>query len=243
MNRDFVDGVQSLLGLTLTPEQIASFESYAHELIVWNNKFNLTAITDPGEIQVKHFLDSLTVLAAMQAMGATDRPPAVVDVGSGAGFPGLALRLLQPHMQLTLVESVGKKCDFLRHMAAMLGLTDVRVVHARAEELGQHRDHREHYDWALARAVAQLPVLLEYLLPLVRVGGYALAQKGKSAHDEVQQATHALAVLGGGEVAVQSLSLPALRGPRYLVRIKKVAATPPNYPRRPGMPNKRPLLA
>jgi len=168
------DEAQALLGFSLTDQQMAAFLCYADELRAWNRKMNLTAIEDPVDIRRKHFLDSLS---CHLAMGDTSKAQ-VVDVGAGAGFPGLPLKLLFPEIHLTLIESVKKKAWFISHMVAVLKLQAVEVLTARAEEVGQDPAHRERYDWAVARAVAGLPTLVEYLLPLVRVGGRALAQKG-----------------------------------------------------------------
>lgn len=164
-----------------------------------------------------------------------------MDVGTGAGFPGIPLKIALPKMQLTLVESVGKKAAFCQHIVDTLKLEKVTVLHARAEELGQHKDHRECYDWAVARAVANLPVLAEYLLPLVRVGGGMLAQKGESAIAETHAAERAIRVLGGQLRQVRKVELPGVAEDRFLVVVNKKAPTPPGYPRRVGLPAKRPI--
>ena len=226
---------RQLLGVTLDERQMQLLETYAAEMLAWNRKMNLTAITDPQQVRQKHFLDSLSCLLALP-----EKPGKVVDVGSGAGFPGLVLRIVRPDMQLTLVDSVAKKTGFLSHIVQVLGLDDVAVFTARAEALGQDPAHRQSYDWALARALAPMPVLAEYLLPLVRVGGSLLAQKGADAVLEVQQAGAALAELGGELEQVMPVGLPGGEE-HYLVRIKKVKPTPDKYPRREGIPTKRPL--
>lgn len=235
-----IAGARALLNLDLTPAQAAAFQTYAAELRSWNEKFNLTAITDPQAIQVKHFLDSLSLLRVLPAP-LPAAPVSLIDVGTGAGFPGLALKIVWPSLQLTLVEATGKKARFCEHMAATLGLSGVRVVHARAEEIGQQRQHRERYDWAVARAVAEMPVLAEYLLPLVRRGGRMVAQKGKDAPAETYAAARAIQALGGELEAIREVELPGVAEPRYLVVIRKTAATPAPYPRRPGLPAHEPL--
>jgi len=165
----------------------------------------------------------------------------LIDVGTGAGFPGIPLKILYPSMHLTLLESVGKKAAFCRHAVEVLKLEEVEVITGRAEELGQLPGQRETYDWAVARAVAALPVLAEYLLPLVRVGGKMLAQKGHSGPVEAQNAELALKLLGGRMRQLLPVALPGVAEERYLVVVDKVAATPPQYPRKPGFPAKKPL--
>lgn len=226
-----------LVGIRLNRAQIAAFEEYERILMDWNAQINLTAIRSPEEIRTKHFLDSLTCLIAMRDTP-TER---VVDVGTGAGFPGIPLKIACPSMQLTLLESVGKKADFCRRVVGALKLEGVSVVQERAEELGQARPHREQYDWALGRAVAILPVLAEFLLPLVRIGGRALAMKGASGPAEAQSAEAALRLLGGHLRQLIPVALPGVAEERYLVVADKTAATPRQYPRRVGVPAKKPL--
>ncbi|MCA9986193.1 MAG: 16S rRNA (guanine(527)-N(7))-methyltransferase RsmG, partial [Anaerolineales bacterium] len=165
----------------------------------------------------------------------------LIDVGTGPGFPGLPLKIIFPSLQLTLVESVAKKARFLEAAVAELGLSDVTVLVERAEAVGQMAAHREQYDWAVARAVAELRVLVEYLLPLCRLEGHMVAMKGAGAETELAAAGTALATLGGGPAQVQAVDLPGLEGDLVLVAIPKVAATPADYPRRPGRPTKKPL--
>jgi len=229
-------GARKLLNLELTLQQLAAFQTYADELVRRNQEFNLTGITNEAGIQTKHFLDSLSILAVLPA-----GPARVIDVGTGAGFPGLPLKIVRPELALTLVEATGKKADFCAAMVVKLGLKDVTVLKARAEDVGQHPAQREQYDWAVARAVAELPVLAEYLLPLARLGGHALAQKGPAAPAEAQAAAKALARLGGELEQIVPVELLGLEDQRYLVILKKIAPTPAAYPRRAGMQSKRPL--
>lgn len=222
-------------GIPLAPHQLDQFARYAAELRRWNARVNLTAITGEREIATRHFLDSLRC-----ALSWGPPPASLVDIGAGAGFPGLPLKILRPELRLTLSESVAKKAAFLAHIAAELGLADVEVTTARAEALGRDPAHRERYDLAVARAVAELRVLAEYCLPLCRVGGRFLAPKGAQIGAELATARAAIERLGGRVVGVETVVLPGVE-PRALVIVDKVAATPAQYPRAPGIPAKRPL--
>ena len=232
--------VKQLLNLDLTPAQLNSFRLYAEELAAWNEKFNLTAIKEPKDVEIKHFADSLSCLLAIRA---TQHGMRLIDVGTGAGFPGVPLKIVCPDIKITLVESVGKKVKFLNHLIEKLELKNVIVIQSRAEEIGQQAEHRERYDWAVARAVAVMPILLEYLLPLVKVGGKVLAQKGESAPAEAQakEAEKAARILGGTLEQIKQVELPTIVEPRYLVIFNKTAATPNKYPRRAGTPAKEPI--
>lgn len=233
----FILDAQNLLNLRLTARQVACLQRYETELLDWNSRMNLTAIRDVDGIRSKHFLDSYTCLLAWR-----DAPPAsLIDIGTGAGFPGIPLKILYPTMRLTLVDSIGKKTDFCKHVVKVLDLDQVEVIQARAEELGQQKAHRERYDWAVARAVANLSILAEYLLPLVKVGGAALAQKGESGPAEAHAAENAIRLLGGHLKQLIPVHLPGVAEERFLVIIDKVAATPHNYPRRVGVPAKSPI--
>lgn len=227
----------SQFGISLSQRQLSAFLRYEEELLDWNARFNLTAIRDSESIRAKHFLDSLSCTLAWR-----DAPPTcLIDVGTGAGFPGIPLKILQPSLQLAMVESVGKKAEFCRHITATLSLDKVELLQSRAEEVGQMTKHRERYDWAVARAVASLPILVEFLLPLVHVGGAILAQKGESGPAEAHASDRAIRLLGGRLRQLIKVDLPGVADERYLVIIDKVAATPPNYPRRIGIPAKKPL--
>jgi 16S rRNA (guanine527-N7)-methyltransferase len=232
-------GARTLLKLDLTSAQLAAFQTYADVLREWSSRFNLTTIRDLQGVQIKHFLDSLSVLKIIRP--APGQPLRIIDVGTGAGFPGLPLKIMFPQAQLTLLEATGKKARFCEHVVEALKLSGVTVIKARAEELGQDGAHREQYHWAVARAVAAMPTLAEYLLPLVRLGGGALAQKGAGALEETQRAEPAIRRLGGELAQILPVELPGIAETRYLVALKKIAATPPAYPRRPGTPAKTPL--
>ncbi len=243
MPLDLLIAGAKVLPVTLKPEHLDAFRIYGEELAAWNNDFNLTAIHDEDGVQIRHFLDSLSCLLGME--DATERLNGrhIIDVGTGAGFPGIPLKIIRPGMRLTLLEATEKKVGYLRHVVKRLGLEGVTIIHGRAEELGQMPQHRERYDWAVARAVAEMPILSEYLLPLVKVGGRVLAQKGESAPAEVQRAEWAITQLGGQMRRLAQVELLGLAETRYLVLLDKIAATPPQYPRRPGIPTKRPLMA
>jgi len=235
--KDLSQQARALIGLQLNRAQLAALDTYERELLSWNARFNLTAIDDPKKIRTKHFLDSLTCLLAMRN-APMER---VIDIGTGAGFPGIPLKIICPNMRLTLVESVGKKAAFCQHIVEILRLRDVEVLPERAEAVGSSDAHRERYDWALARAVATMSTLMEYLLPLVHVGGRALAMKGEGGPAEAQAAEGAMRLLGGHLQQLLPVTLPGVEDQRYLIIVEKLAATPDRYPRRTGLPTKKPL--
>jgi 16S rRNA (guanine527-N7)-methyltransferase len=232
-----INDARTLFNVHLTARQVMSLINYERELIDWNKKFNLTAIRDSESIRTKHFLDSYSCVLAW---GGTP-PHRLVDIGTGAGFPGIPLKIIYPNTQVTLVESVGKKAMFCQHVMRVLGLEGIEVVQSRAEDFGQKPEHRESYDWAVARAVANTSILSEYLLPLLKVGGHMLAQKGESAHAEAHAAEKAMKLMGGKLKQLIPVHLPGIPEDRYLVVVDKVAATPKNYPRKAGIPAKTPL--
>ncbi len=228
---------RQLFGVNLSPKQVGMLGTYERELLEWNSKFNLTAIRDVDGIRSKHFLDSFSCIQAWKP----NPPVSLIDVGTGAGFPGIVLKILYPSMRLALVESVGKKANFCLHIIGTLAMENVEVISARVEDVGQMPAHREKYDWAVARAVAAMPVLAEYLLPLVKVGGGMLAQKGENGPLEAQAAEKALKMLGGRLRQLIRVTLPGVADERYLVIVDKTAATPSGYPRRAGIPAQKPL--
>lgn len=230
---------QEVFNVHITGRHVVALMTYEKELMEWNQKFNLTAIRDSESIRTRHFLDSFSCVLAWTLRA--NPPNSLIDVGTGAGFPGIPLKILYPNLKLTLVESVGKKAMFCQHIVRVLGLDHVEVVKARAEDVGQDPAHREQYDWAVARAVANLNILSEYLLPLVKLGGTMLAQKGESGPAEAQSAEKAMKLLGGTLRELVMVNLPGVAEDRYLVLVDKVAATPPDYPRKAGIPAKQPL--
>ncbi|MDD4237741.1 MAG: 16S rRNA (guanine(527)-N(7))-methyltransferase RsmG [Desulfotomaculaceae bacterium] len=225
------------LGLEFTGEQLEQFEKFYRLLDEANNSFNLTAITGEREAAIKHFLDSLTCQAAVRLNDGIQ----VVDIGTGAGFPGLPLKICWPGIMLTLVESLEKRVRFLTDVVALLGLKETRVIHARAEDFCRDKKHRERYDLSVARAVAGLPVLAEYCLPAVKVGGLFVAMKGPNVENETTAAKSALAILGGVLEDVINFRLPLVEDERNLVMVRKVGPTPAKYPRRAGIPQKKPI--
>jgi 16S rRNA (guanine527-N7)-methyltransferase len=237
MNREALAQEAGALGLKLNERRLDQFSRYEQLLLEWNARLNLTAITDPEDIRRRHFLDSLAC-ATIMGNPAGQR---LIDVGSGAGFPGLPLKILFPELEVVLVDSVAKKARFLEAVTADLGLTGLAVLVERAEVLGQQKDHRGRYDWAVARAVAELRVLVEYLLPLCRLGGHGVALKGEGAAEEAQAAASAIHLLGGEVARLIPVQLPLVEKRHYLVVVEKSGATPAEYPRRPGMAAKRPL--
>ena len=227
------------LGIRLDRGQVERFRAYHEALVHWNRRVNLTSIVDEDRVQSHHFLDSLTAASALP------RPilqhGRIVDVGSGAGFPGVPLKIAFPGLSLALVESTGKKAEFLERLVGLLGLYGVEVLAGRAETLGREPRLRERFDAVLARALGPLPVVAELTLPFARLGGALIAQRRGDLAREVEDAAPALRALGGGAADVRFVDLPDLADGRALVVVAKVAPTPERYPRRPGAPSKRPI--
>lgn len=226
-------------GFPLNAKQIAAFATYYQQLVTVNQHVNLTRITDESDVYLKHFYDSLTILFAF-----ADFLPQgchLCDVGSGAGFPSIPLKIVRPDLKVTIIDSLNKRLKFLADLAQKLELTDLQLLHGRAEDLGQAKEWREQFDLVTARAVARMSVLSEYCLPFVKQGGYFIAMKGPKAKAELTAARTALKKLGGQVEQVQALTLPGDDEERNLLLIKKVKPTPRKYPRQAGMPNKKPL--
>lgn len=223
------------MGIGISDGQLEQLEKYGRLLQEWNEKINLTAITDDEGIAVKHFLDSLTALLTDKVNGS------VIDVGTGAGFPGLVLKTIKPEIQLTLLDSLNKRINFLKAAAEELSLDGVEFVHGRAEDFGMNIKYREKFDTAASRAVANLRVLAEWCLPFVKVGGYFLALKGPLAEDELKDAKKAIHILGGEVEDVFETKIPCSDLSHRIIIIKKVRRTPSKYPRKPGIAIKSPI--
>lgn len=227
------------LRVDLTPGQIADFDVYLEELMAHRSRAALTSLTDVEAVQRRHFLESLALLRALEKAGVFASP--AIDIGAGAGFPGLPMRIARPDLALSLIEATGKKAAFLEGLVERLGLDGVTVVRARAEELAHDAAHRAAYGLALARAVAPLPTLVELSLPFLRVGGYLATPKGSATSHEVVDAAAALQACGGRVELLQPLDVEGPGPAPIMVLVRKVAETPDRYPRRPGVPAKRPL--
>ncbi|MDT2810576.1 16S rRNA (guanine(527)-N(7))-methyltransferase RsmG [Enterococcus asini] len=223
--------------VALTDQQMAQFDTYFHLLVEWNEKMNLTAITEEKEVYLKHFYDSLLVGLKM----ALNPQAAICDVGSGAGFPSIPLKILYPELSVTIVDSLKKRITFLQELTDQLGLSNVHLYHDRAETFGQNPAFREQFDYVTARAVARLNVLAELCLPLVKKDGYFLALKAAKSDEELQEAKPAIAQLGGKFIEEKTMALPLSGDERHLLVIQKKKVTPKKYPRKPGLPNKQPI--
>lgn len=222
-------------GLSFTEKQLEQFTQYYELLVETNKVMNLTAITEPEDVAVKHMIDSL--LAYDGAMvGKT-----LADVGTGAGFPGVPLKIYCPTLKVTLIDSLSKRLKFLQNVIDKLGLKEITCEHLRAEDAGNNKKHREHYDFVTARAVARLSVLSEYCLPLVKKGGQFIALKGSKFAEEINDSTDAIKILGGKILSSEPVKLPGLDDGRAIIKINKIKATPALYPRKAGTPDKQPL--
>lgn len=216
-------------------EQLEQFFEYMNMLIEWNEKMNLTAITEPNEIILKHFIDSITILKEIKD------DSTIVDVGTGAGFPGIPLSIMNPTLKITLVDSLNKRLIFLQEVVKRLKLENIEIIHARAEELGQNKKYRESFDVATSRAVANLSTLSEYLVPLVKINGKVISMKAANAHEEINAAQKAIEVLGGRIEKIDEFNLPQTDIGRTIIVINKEKITPSKYPRKAGVPGKEPI--
>jgi|SRR6056297_3144620 len=216
---------------------IKSFKKYKDLIIEWNKKINITSIDSEEEIYLKHFIDSIIIKKYV----IIKKGSKTIDVGTGGGFPGIPLKLIDNDMDITLVDSLNKRIKFLDEVVKELDLEDVECIHARAEELGKNKKYREKYDYGFSRAVASLNVLLEYVLPFVKKGGLFIAFKGSNFKDEIQESKKALNLLGGEIIDIREYKLPETDISRSMIVVKKINSTPKKYPRKPGTPNKKPL--
>ena len=222
------------MNINISNEQIEKFYNYMQLLLDWNKKINLTAIIEPKEIILKHFIDSLTILKYIE------KGSKVIDVGTGAGFPGIPLKIMRDDIEITLLDSLNKRINFLKEVIKQLELTKIQAIHGRAEEFGKKK--RESFDIVTSRAVANLSTLSEYLVPLAKIGGKCICMKSMNIEEELNQAQKAISLLGGNVENIEKFLLPKSEIERSLIIIKKVKNTPSKYPRKPGIPAKQPLI-
>ena len=231
---DFIGKLKEF-NIEINEEQIKSFEKYMNLLLEWNEKINLTAITQPEEVKLKHFVDSLTVL---KYINDDDK---VIDIGTGAGFPGIPLKIMKKNAKITLLDSLNKRINFLNIVIETLNLSNIQAIHGRAEEIARNKLYREKYDVAVSRAVANLSILTEYMLPFVKVGGKCICMKGANVNEEIEKAKNAIKELGGEIERVDNFYLSDNDNERNIIVIKKVKETKSKYPRKAGTPSKEPL--
>ncbi len=239
MNREEFKKIMIFYGekidIKFTEEQLNQFYKYMNLLLEWNEKINLTAITDPNEVILKHFIDSLTINKYIKENST------LADVGTGAGFPGIPLKILRPDLKITLVDSLNKRINFLNEVINKLNLVNIEIVHSRIEDFGKDKKYRESFDFVTARAVANLAVLSEYLLPIAKVGGQCVCMKGSSVEEELSNGKNAIKVLGGKIKIIDEFVLPDSDMSRNVIIIDKIKNTPNKYPRKAGIPVKEPL--
>lgn len=226
------------INIKVTDENIRKFEIYKELLLEWNEKINLTTITDPKEVDIKHFIDSATCLAT----GYIKDGDNIIDVGTGAGFPGIPIKILNENISITLLDSLNKRIKYLEDVVSKTNIMDATLLHSRAEDAGMSKKHREKYDIAVSRAVAALNVLCEYCLPFVKVGGYFICQKGPSYIEELNNAEKAIKTLGGKLKEVKDYKLPNSDITHYILIIDKINNTPTKYPRKAGKPSSDPII-
>ena len=236
--KEFFDQIQEkgeVLNIFFSVEQKLQFYKYMQLLLEWNNKINLTAITIPEEIILKHFIDSLTIYKKLI------RGAKIIDVGTGAGFPGIPLAIIDENLKITLNDSLNKRLIFLTEVKKQLKLDNIEIIHARAEEIGQNKKYREKFDYATSRAVANLSTLSEYLLPLVKINGKCICMKASNIEEELNQAQNAIKLLGGEVTEIEKFKLPQSDIDRTIITISKNRNTPNKYPRKAGTPSKDPI--
>ncbi|MUG47882.1 16S rRNA (guanine(527)-N(7))-methyltransferase RsmG [Paenibacillus woosongensis] len=232
---------QSMLrdhGIEVNAEQLTQFETYFKELVSWNEKMNLTGITEREQVYVKHFYDSISLAFHMNMRDIQS----LADIGSGAGFPGIPLKICFPQLKLTIVDSLNKRIHFLQNIVDQLSLDGVELIHGRAEDIARKPQYRDQFDLVTARAVARMAVLNEFCLPFVKVGGVFAAMKGSDPREEVEEAARSMKVLNGKLIGSHHFTLPMEDSDRHIILVKKTAATPKAYPRKAGTPLKSPIV-
>lgn len=235
--RDLLIEGAKQLGIDLSDKQVEQFMRYKELLQEWNEKMNLTAITEDREVITKHFLDCMTINKALEMKN----QKTVIDIGTGAGFPGLVIKIAFPHLEVTLVDALKKRLNFLEVVIEELGLEGIKCIHSRAEDLGKNKVYREGFDICASRAVANLAVLSEYTLPFVKIDGYLIALKGQKLDEELEQGQKAIQILGGQLEEVVYTGVPFTDLDHKIAKIKKVKSTSTKYPRKAGEPTKSPL--
>ena len=238
MNDDFKNKMIELskkINVQLNDEQIKKYFEYMTLLLDWNEKINLTAITEVDDVILKHFIDSMTIFKYIE------NEESIIDVGTGAGFPGIPIAIMKEDVKITLLDSLNKRINFLNEVCSELKLNNVDTIHGRAEEIGKNKEYREKYDIAVSRAVANMSTLSEYLIPLVKIGGKCICMKGSEIEQELEQAKFAIKELGGKIEKVEKFTLPDSDMERNIIIIKKIKETSNKYPRKAGMPSKDPI--
>ena len=223
------------MNIVFTEEQLQNFYQYMNLLIEWNEKINLTAIVEPKEIILKHFIDSLTIIKYIEPN------KTIIDIGTGAGFPGIPIKIVRPDLKVTLLDSLNKRINFLNEVIKSLELENISAVHARIEEYAKNKQYRENYGIATSRAVANLTTLSEYMLPMIKVKGMAICMKGSDVNEEISKSKNSINILGGEISKIEDFTLPKSDYKRNLILIEKARQTPGKYPRKPGIPSKEPL--
>lgn len=237
-NKTLLESGLKELNIEVSAEQVSKLEMFKDLMLAWNEKINLTTITESDEVYIKHFLDSATCLATGYIKDGSN----IIDVGTGAGFPGVPIKILNEKVKITLLDSLNKRIKYLEDVVDKAGLKDVTLLHSRAEDAGANKIYREKYDISLSRAVAAMNVLCEYCLPFIKIGGYFICQKGPSYKEELDNAMKAIEVLGGRLKEVKGFKLPFSDITHYIIIIEKVKTTPTKYPRKAGKPSAEPIV-